>query len=112
MKNSFRYALMIAVATSAFSARAEVLRQVKILGTSRIQDATVANYLGVKIGDDVSGADLDRAIKTLFSTGLFSDVDVQMKQGVATVKVVENPVIYEVFFEGNKALDDDVLKTC
>ena len=111
MKNNFKFALMIAVAGSTLSAHAEVLNQVKIQGTRRIENATVANYLGVKVGDNVASHDLDRATKTLFSTGLFSDVDIQMKNGVATVKVVENPIVYEVFFEGNKALEDDVLKT-
>ena len=68
MKNSFKFALMMAVAGSALSAHAEILNQVKIQGTRRIENATVANYLGVKVGDNVAGNDLDRATKTLFST--------------------------------------------
>ena len=34
-----------------------------------------------------------------------------MKNGVMLVDVVENPTVYDVYFEGNDRLDDDVLKT-
>ena len=106
-----KYTLLAAVSFLAFSAQAEVLKNMRITGTRRIEDATVANYTGMKIGQNVTDADLDAASKTLFATGLFSDVDVQMKNGVALIEVQENPIVYEIFFEGNKALDDDVLKT-
>ena len=106
-----KYTLLAAVSLLAFSAQAEVLKEMRIQGTRRIENATVANYTGMKIGQNVSNADLDAASKTLFATGLFSDVDVQMKKGIVSVEVKENPIVYEIFFEGNKALDDDVLKT-
>ena len=106
-----KYTLLAAVSLLAFSAQAEVLKEMRIQGTRRIENATVANYTGMKIGQNVSNADLDAASKTLFATGLFSDVDIQMKKGIVSVEVKENPIVYEIFFEGNKALDDDVLKT-
>ena len=106
-----KYTLLAAVSLLAFGAQAEVLKDMRISGTRRIENATVVNYTGMKIGQNVSEADLDAATKTLFATGLFSNVDVKMKGGVVSVEVQENPIVYEIFFEGNKALDDDVLKT-
>lgn len=106
-----KYTLLAAVSLLAFSAQAEVLQSMRITGTRRIENATVANYTGMRVGQNVTDADLDRATKTLFASGLFSDVNVKMQNGVAVVQVQENPIVYEVFFEGNKALDDDVLKT-
>ena len=106
-----KYTLLAAVSLLAFHAQAEVLKDIRITGTRRIEDATVANYTGMKVGQNVSDADLDVATKTLFETGLFSNVNVQMKNGVASIQVQENPIVYEIFFEGNKALEDDVLKT-
>ena len=93
-----KYTLLAAVSLLAFSAHAEVLQGMSIKGTRRIENATVANYTGMKIGQNVTDADLDRATKTLFATGLFSNVDIQMKNGVAAVQVQENPIVYEVFF--------------
>lgn len=90
---------------------AETLRQVHIDGTKRIENATVMNYLQLAPGDDVSGSDIDTATKTLFETGLFSDVQIQMEQGKMNIVVQENPIVHNVYFEGNKKLDDDVLKS-
>lgn len=106
-----KYTLLAAVSLLAFSAHAEVLQSMNIKGTRRIENATVANYTGMRIGQNVTDADLDRATKTLFATGLFSNVTVQMNKGIVSIQVQENPIVYEIFFEGNKALDDDILKT-
>ena len=90
---------------------AEELKNITVQGTRRIENETVMNYLNLEKGQDVGPADLDAATKALFATGLFSDVDIQMDKGVAKITVAENPIIHTVYFEGNKALDDDILKT-
>lgn len=90
---------------------AEVLKRVDITGTRRIENATVMNYLRLQVGDDVSAADLDTATKTLFATGLFSDVNMKMADGVVSIRVEENPIVHTVYFEGNDSLDDQVLQT-
>ncbi|MBQ3695847.1 MAG: outer membrane protein assembly factor BamA [Alphaproteobacteria bacterium] len=109
--NITKYTLLTAISLVAFQVQAETLKAMKIQGTRRIEDATITNYTGMKIGQNVTPHDLDRATKTLFASGLFSDVNIKMNNGIATVKVEENPIVHEVFFEGNKALEDDVLKT-
>lgn len=106
----FKYGLALC-ALMAFSVQAEELKSVQISGTKRIENSTVMNYLGLKTGEEVGQAELDKASKTLFATGLFSDVQVSMNDGVANIQVVENPIVHEVYFDGNKALDDDALKT-
>lgn len=88
---------------------AGVLKKIQITGTNRIEDATIMNYLQLNKGDDVSADDLDRATKTLFATGLFSDVDVSMNNGVARITVRENPIVHNIYFEGNKKLSDETL---
>ncbi len=90
---------------------AEVLKRVDITGTRRIENATVMSYLRLQVGDDVSAADLDTATKTLFATGLFSDVNMKMADGVVSIRVEENPIVHTVYFEGNDSLDDQVLQT-
>ncbi len=98
--------------TSALTApaAAEVVRAVSIDGTGRLENATIMNYLKIKQGDDINAADIDTVTKTLFATGLFSDVNVKMNNGVMAIKVKENPLVHEVFFEGNDKMDDDTLK--
>lgn len=92
-------------------ASAEVLKDVSIKGTQRLENTTIMSYLHVHQGQNIEDIDLDRATKTLFETGLFSDVNVQMNNHTLLVSVIENPIVHEVFFEGNNKLDDDVLKT-
>lgn len=92
-------------------AGAEILKNVSVKGTQRLENTTIMSYLQVQQGQNLTAADLDKATKTLFETGLFSDVTVDMNNGTLQVAVVENPIVHEVFFEGNDKLDDDVLKT-
>ena len=53
---------------------------------------------------------VDDSIKSLFATGLFDDVTIQAEGDALVVKVVENPIINRIAFEGNKRLDTAVLE--
>jgi outer membrane protein insertion porin family len=53
---------------------------------------------------------LDAGLKSLYATGLFSDVRISHDGGKVSVKVVENPTIFRVAFEGNKKIKDEDLK--
>lgn len=90
---------------------AEVLDTVSIKGTARIENQTVMNYLNLKTGEEITNADIDSATKTLFATGLFSDVTIDMQDGNLQINVSENPIVHNVYFEGNKKIDDEVLKS-
>ncbi|MBR4931490.1 MAG: outer membrane protein assembly factor BamA [Alphaproteobacteria bacterium] len=103
--------LLLMSSALATQAGAEVLRSVSVNGTQRFENATILNELNFRSGQNITAADLDSATKKLFATGLYSDVSVKMKNGVMMVDVVENPTVYDVYFEGNDRLDDDVLKT-
>ena len=98
-------------ALMSMSAQAEILKDIHISGTQRIENSTVMNYLHLEKGQDISEENLDEAQKTLFATKLFSDVKIEMNDGVVGINVEENPIVHEVYFEGNKALDDDALKS-
>lgn len=106
-----RKLLFLCLMATALAARADVLKSISVDGTKRIESATVRTYLNMTAGQEVAEADLDAATKTLFATGLFSDVSVKMNNGVLKITVAENPIVYQVYFEGNKALDEDALKS-
>ena len=91
-------------------AYAEKIGAIQIEGTNRIENNTILSYMTLKIGDDFSSVEVNRSLKTLFSTGFFSDVKL-VKQGTTLlVQVVENPIINRIAFEGNDQLDDDQLQ--
>ncbi|WP_191253390.1 outer membrane protein assembly factor BamA [Kordiimonas sediminis] len=82
-----------------------IIRQISVAGNERVEPETIASYLTVKAGDRFDGEALDQSLKNLFATGLFSDVELNEQQGVLIVRVVENPIINRIVFEGNKKID-------
>lgn len=88
---------------------AQMVKKIEISGVQRIEESTIASYMDLKVGDPVDSISTDRALKSLFSTGLFADVKIQQSNGIVSVHVVENPVINVIRFEGNDAIGDGEL---
>ena len=86
-----------------------LIRQITVTGNERIEPATVASYLTVRVGDPFDPQRIDESLKSLFATGLFADVTIRRQGDVLSVAVVENPIINRIVFEGNRRLDNDEL---
>lgn len=95
------------VATSA--AQAAVVSRVEVSGNQRVDADTIRNYITIKPGKAFSSADVDDAVKALFGTGLFSDVQINQVGSTLVVKVAEYQVVNQVLFQGNKKLKDNAL---
>ena len=98
------------VPTPSGSSQSGVVRRILVEGNERIESSTIVAYLPVSIGDTVDPARLDLALKTLARTDLFSDERVELRGTDLVVRVVENPIINQVVFEGNSALNDEKLR--
>lgn len=85
------------------------VREIRIEGIQRIEPETIRSYLTIRAGDPMTRARIDRSLKALFATGLFADVSIQRQGDVLLVRVVENPVINRIVFEGNDQLEDEAL---
>ena len=83
---------------------------VVIRGNQRIEAETILSYMDIRPGQTVSAEDLNRAVRRLFDTGLFQDVQILPGEGRLVVEVVENPSINEIAFEGNDVLTDEDLQ--
>ena len=83
---------------------------IHVEGSQRIEEGTVRSYMLVQPGDPFDPDRLDRSLKTLYATGLFSDVSLRRDGATLVVHVVENPIVNRIAFEGNKKLTDDVLR--
>lgn len=88
----------------------DVIQDIRVEGTQRIEPATVRSYMTVRPGDSFSQAALDDSLTSLFATGLFADVVMRRDGSVLVVSVVENPIINRIAFEGNRRISDDVLE--
>jgi outer membrane protein insertion porin family len=89
------------------------IQHINVTGTQRVEPTTVLTYIALREGDPYDPAQIDQALKTLYTTGLFSDVKDTFDPATATltIRVVENPIINQVVFEGNsKVSDKDLTK--
>src|SRR6185503_16319813 len=75
----------------------------------RVDAGTIKAYLSIQPGRNFTSEDEDASLKALFETGLFADVHIDVRGSTLVVTVVENPVINEVAFEGNKKFKDEQL---
>jgi len=81
------------------------IADIRIEGTQRIEADTVRSYMQLNPGDPFAPDRIDKALKNLFATGLFADVAFRREGNTLIVKVVENPIINTIAFEGNDFLE-------
>ena len=87
-------------------AEAAVVSRIEVRGNSRVDADTVRNNIKIKPGKAFSSADIDDAVKALFATGLFSDVQINQVGSTLVVTVSEYQVVNQVLFQGNKKIKD------
>ena len=110
MKRSL-LSLLIGSLAMASGAKAFVVDDIRIDGLQRVSAGTVFNALPVEVGDDVESPDIAGAVRALYRTGYFNDIQIGRDGDVLVVSVVERPSISEIEIKGNKAIKtDDLLK--
>ncbi|HEX4848690.1 MAG TPA: POTRA domain-containing protein, partial [Novosphingobium sp.] len=85
----------------------DTIQSITILGSQRLEPDTIRSYIKLRIGQPYTQAGADQAIKDLFATELFSEVQVRNNGGNVTIEVKENPVINRIILEGNKRIKSD-----
>jgi len=91
-------------------AQSATIREIRVEGNRRVEPETVRSYLQFSVGDNYDAFKVDQSIKSLFQTGLFSDVRIDRQGNTVVIRVQENPVIGQVAFEGNREVDDATLR--
>jgi outer membrane protein insertion porin family len=86
------------------------IEAIKIEGSQRIEPETVRSYLSVKPGDSYDAEKVNASLKSLFATGLFADVTLRREGQTLVVRVVENPIVNRVAFEGNRKIESKNLE--
>jgi outer membrane protein insertion porin family len=90
----------------AEAAYAAKLARIDVRGNQRVSADTIRSYLGIKQGENFSADDIDAATKALFNTGLFADVNVSQSGSTIVVTVVEQAIVAQPIFQGNKKIKD------
>ncbi|NVN98237.1 MAG: outer membrane protein assembly factor BamA [Geobacteraceae bacterium] len=104
---------LFGIYTSA-SAAQDSIAEVLISGNRRIESPAIMTAVKLKSGDKFFEEKIDGDIKSIYALGFFTDVKADKSisdKGIAiTYIVTEKPVVREILFEGNKALNNDKLK--
>jgi outer membrane protein insertion porin family len=87
------------------------IQAISIVGNQRIEAGTIESYMTLQVGDPFDPERMDRSLKTLFATGLFSNVTLRREGNTLVVTVTENPIVNKVAFEGNHKVTDEQART-
>jgi outer membrane protein insertion porin family len=82
---------------------------IRVEGLQRVSEGTVYNYLPVNIGDRLSPQRVREAIRALYDTGFFRDVELRWEEGTLVVAVLERPSIESFSISGNKDIKTEDL---
>lgn len=94
------------LATPAYSA---VISSVSVQGNKLIPSQTIRDFAGVDFGANLTPADINDVLRRLYDSGMFENVELQVAGSTLVIKVIENPTISVIAFEGNEILKDDAL---
>ena len=92
-------------------AQANFIEKIEVRGAQRVEPGTVRSYMSIQEGDPFDPKRIDNSLKSLFSTGLFSDVSLRREGSTLVVDISENPIINRLAFEGNHKLDTETLQS-
>ncbi len=87
-----------------------VVGDIRVEGLQRISEGTVYNYLPVNIGDRLDARRTQEAIRALFATGFFRDIELRRDGGTLVVAVLERPSIESFEINGNKDIKTEDLQ--
>jgi outer membrane protein insertion porin family len=95
---------LVAHATTPF-----VVGDIRIEGLQRVEPGTAFAYLPIRVGDTFTEQMASDAIRALYATGFFDDVQIATEGNIVIVQVVERPAIGTIDFTGLHEFDKDNL---
>ena len=87
-----------------------IISRILVEGNQRIEARTVLSYLLVKPGDPFDQERIGLSVRALGATGLFADIQMEVRGNDLVVRVLENPIINRIIFEGNNAVTTERLE--
>ncbi len=112
LKNKKSIFLLSLVLGLSAQVEAQNLRisDIRVEGLQRVSASPVFAALPLQVGDQVDTVAVRTAIRSLFATGFFDDVEVLQDGSVLIVRLKERPTISEITIEGNKAIKTEMLQ--
>ena len=77
--------------TPALGAESFVISDIRVEGLQRISEGTVYNYLPLNRGDLLTAATARAALRELYRTGFFQDIQFSREGNILVIYVLERP---------------------
>jgi len=82
---------------------------IRVDGLKRVSAGTVFSAFSISVGETISEKHLVDATKSLFRTGLFTDLRIVREDRDLIIQVEERPAISKIEIEGNRDISEDDL---
>jgi outer membrane protein insertion porin family len=106
---SLTIASALVVTSQTVFAASFVVQDIRVQGLQRVDAGTVLNYLPVRVGQTFDDSRTADAIRTIYQSGLFEDVQLARQGNVLVVSVTERAAIGEINISGNKKIKTEQL---
>jgi len=87
-----------------------VVKDIRVEGLQRISEGTVFNYLPVNIGDTLDQRRVQEALRAVYATEFFKDVEIRWDRGALVIAVLERPSIESFTISGNEDIKTEDLE--
>ncbi len=85
------------------------IEKIEPRGLQRLDEGTVLTYLPLTVGDVLDSQSARQAIRALYASGLFQDVQLEAEGRTLIIDLVERPAIASFEIEGNDKIGGDEL---
>jgi len=94
----------------AFSFDPWIASNFRVEGAQRISEGTIFNYLPINLGDTITDQRVQEAVRAIYSTGFFQDIEFRRDGDVLVIVVLERPSIEAFTITGNKDIETEQLE--
>lgn len=103
-------AAIVLLQASAWAFEPFKISEIRAEGLQRLEYGTLLTYLPLSVGDELNDTTSRQAIRALYQSGLFQDVQLERDGNALVVMVKERPAISAFSIEGNDKIGGDDLK--
>jgi outer membrane protein insertion porin family len=87
-----------------------IVRDIRVQGLQRISEGAIFNYLPINIGDNLTSERIQEAMRAVYATEFFNDVEFRREGDTLIVAVAERPSIIDFTITGNKDIKTEDLE--
>ena len=83
---------------------AEIVKKIEVKGNERVSQETIIIFGDIIIDKDYQSSDIKLLIKKLYESNFFSNISVNLENGLLSISVAENPIVNEIILNGEITL--------